>query len=80
MLAFRDKDIGRFDVAMSDACHMSRIKSIRDLDGEGQYLFNLQWTTCDTVFQCQSIKKFQGDKSDAVLFANVINRADVRVI
>ena len=48
----RDRDVGRFDVAMDDARSMSGIESVGNVNGDGEKNFHFQRTPGDAVLQC----------------------------
>ncbi len=78
--AFGDKNICRFDVAVHDSFCVRGIQSISELDGQGQQNVNLNRITVDAVLQRLAVEIFHGDESLAVVFADFVDGADVRVI
>src|ERR1700730_15018190 len=77
---FRDENVRRFDISMNDPRRMRRIESVSDLDRKRQQQFSFQGASGNAVLQHDAIQKLHGDERLPVLFANVIDRADVRVV
>ena len=65
---------------MNDPRRMRRIERVGDLNGKRQEQIGLQETAGDTVLQHDAIQKFHGDECPPILFANVINCADVGMV
>ena len=76
----RNEDVGWFNVTVHDASRMRGVQRVGDLDCEREHVFHIQWLPSDPHLQSHPIQKLHGNESVAVLLANVINRADVRVI
>jgi len=72
-----DENVGRLDVSMNNACGVG---SISNLNRQTEQNFRLDGLSRDPLFQRHAVKKLHGDISTAVLFANVMNRADVGMI
>ncbi len=80
MAPLGNENIGRFDVAMNDALRMSGIEAIGDFDAEIEKNLHVQRTAHDQVLQGPAIKIFHGDKGFAGFVADVVNRANARVV
>jgi len=78
--AWGDENIGGLDVAMNDPGVVGRSQRIGDPDSEREQRFHLQWLAGDALFQGGALQILHDDEGAAVLFTDVINRADVRVI
>ncbi len=78
--AFGDEDVRGLDVAMHDSSRMSGVECVRDFDGERQEDCFLQGTTGDAVRQGHAVQKLHGDEGMAVLFANVVDGADIGMV
>ena len=80
MCAARDKNICRLDIPVDNSTCMRRVERIRNLDGERQQGLHLHRLIADQMLERCSIQKFHDDEGFAVLLADVINRADIRMI
>jgi len=80
LAAIGDKDVGGLDVAMNDAFGVSCVERIGDLRGEIENLINGERTGLDCVFERGPFEQFHDDEGFAVGGADVVNRADVRMI
>jgi len=78
--AFCEKQIAGFKVAMDDALPVRRVEPFGNLDSHIQNSFDLHCLAADTVLQRHPIQKLHHDKGLPVLFAAIMNGADVRVI
>jgi hypothetical protein len=59
---------------------VSGIQRIGDVNGDRKKLLRFHWTPCDVVLQRHAIEEFHGDEGAALLFAYVIDRADIGVV
>jgi len=75
-----DKDVGGFDIPMDDARRMRGIERVGDINGKRQQQISFHGTSGDAVLQHYAVEILHGDKCFPVLFADVINRADVGVV
>ncbi len=80
MPALGDENVGGLDVAMDDSFHMRRIESVRNLNPQLQHLLKRQRLAGNAVLQRLTVQELHHDVCLTVFFADVINRADVRVI
>jgi hypothetical protein len=78
--ALGDENVRGLNVAMDDAFGVRGIQSVRDIDGEGKEIFGVERMAGDAVLERLAVEKFHGDEGLAVLLANVVNGADVRMI
>jgi hypothetical protein len=78
--ALGDEDIGRLDVAVDDSFGMGGIEGVGDFDGECENQFGFQRTIADPVLECKAVQKLHGDEGLAILFADVVDGANVGVI
>ena len=74
------EDVRGLDVAVDDRSGVSRIQCVGDVDGERQKDFHFQRTPCNAVLQGQAVQKLHGDEGMALLLADVVDRADIRMI
>ena len=74
------EDVGGFDVAVHDAFGVRGIECVGDLDGEGKQSVQLERSCADQVFERLAVEKLHGDEGLAVLFADVVNGANVGVV
>jgi hypothetical protein len=75
-----DKNVGRLYVAMHDSFGVRSIQCICNLNPQLQRLLKRQRLSGNALLQCLTVEKLHGDKLLAVLLADVVNGADVRVI
>ncbi len=80
MPSLRDEDVRRLDVAVKDACAVSSVQSISYLYRERQRLLRIKWLSGDQGFESRSLQVLHGNEGLAILFAHLIDRADVRMI
>ena len=78
--ALRHENIRRFDVAVDYSFGVRRIQSFRDLNPEFQRFFQWKRFPMDVTAQRFPVNEFHGDESPSVLLANVIDRANARMI
>ena len=80
MPAIRNEDVRRLDVAVNDAGRVRRVQAIGDLDRQGKQSLCFNRLTRDHMLQRHALQEFHGDERSATLLADVVNRADVRMI
>jgi hypothetical protein len=80
MSAFGDKDIRGFNVAVHDSRRVRSLQRIRDLGGHRQQNVQFHRTPRNAMLERHAVQKLHGNKSQAILFANVVDRTDVRVV
>ena len=65
---------------MDNAFRVSRIQSIRNLDGQREKSLRFHRAPRDAVLQRHPIEKFHGNEGVPVLLADVINCADIGMV
>ena len=75
-----DENVGGLDIAMDDIFEMSGIECIRHVNGEREKRLDLQRTICQRVFQCLAIEILHHDEGAALVIADFIDCANVRMI
>src|SRR5439155_25954346 len=65
---------------MNNSFGVGCIECVGNLDSEGEYRLNFHRTPGNAVLYRQAIEKLHRDESVPIVFANVINSADVRVV
>jgi hypothetical protein len=80
MATLGHEEVGGLDVAMDDSRGMCRLKSVGNLDGDGQKNVRFHGTPRHSVFQCQPVQKLHGDERLARVLSNLVNGADVGMI
>ena len=78
--ALGDENIGGLDVAVNDAFGVRGVERVGDFDGEREQVFDVQRAAGDAVLERLAVEKFHGDEGLAVLLADVVNGADVRMV
>ena len=68
------------DVPVDDAFTVRSVECVGDFDSEHQHCFKLQWTPGNQMLERDAVKKLHDDESFTTLLADVVNRADVRVV
>jgi hypothetical protein len=75
-----DKDVGGFDVTMHDTFCVSGIQSIRDFDSDLEQAIHFHRLARDDVLERGPIEEFHNNEGMAVLLADLVNCADVRMV
>ena len=76
----REHDVPGLQIPMDDALPVCRLKGVRDLDAEAEYLCERQRSTFETCRQRLTFEQFEHEVLGVVLAADVVQAADVRVI
>ena len=76
---FRQHDVPGLQVPMDDAVPVSRLESFGDLDSELQDLIRRERTLLQPFREALPFEQLHDEEVDAVLAADVMERADVRV-
>src|SRR5271169_2105956 len=80
LTSLSDKDIRRLNVTVHNSARVRRIESIRDLNPEFEQLCRLERTPVNRVFQGRAVQILHGNESLPIFLADVIDRADVRMV
>jgi hypothetical protein len=75
-----DENIGGFDVAVHDALGVRCIEGVGDLDGDIEEAIEFERLAGDEMFERNAFEELHDDESFAVLFPDVVNGRDVRMI
>ena len=79
LTAARDEQIGRLDVAMDDARRVRGIERVGDLLAEIEQIVDRQRTARDARLQRLAFQQLHHHELLAVVLADVVQRADVRM-
>ena len=80
MAARRNKDIGRLDVAVSDALRVRRIQPIGNLDREVEQFVDLYEFRPDPVLEGLPFEILHRNEGLAFIFADLINGANMGMV
>ncbi len=80
MAATGDEQIRRLDIAVDDPGVVRRLESVGDLDRRRQQQVDIERVPSNTVLQRCPFEAFHHQERAAVLFADVMNGADVGVV
>ena len=75
-----DEDIGGFDVAVDDARAVRRVERVGHLDAHIQHRVQAQRAPTEAILQRRALQVLHGDERSPVLFADVVDGADVGVV
>ena len=75
-----DEDIGGLDVAVDDARGVRGVERIGDFDKPRHQSFDRQQSLRQLVFESRAIEQFHDEERAAVLFANFVEGANIRVV
>jgi hypothetical protein len=75
----RDDHVGRFQIAVEDAARMRFGQAVSNLNGVVERLIEAQGTSCHSLRQCFSLEILHHEEVDAILAADVEQRANVGV-
>jgi hypothetical protein len=78
--ALGHENILRLDIAVNDAFGVCRIQRVGDLDGQWQQLVEFHCPPINRMLERLSFQKLHGDEGAVVLLADVVNRANIRMI
>ena len=78
--AVDQKNVGGLDVAVDDAFGVRRIKAAGNLNADLQQFCQLDAALGDAVLESLALQQLHGDEGTAFEFADVVNRADVRMV
>ena len=77
---FGDEDIGGLDVAVNDAGAVSGVERVGDFDADFEKAIEFERAAGDDVLESRTVEKLHGDEGAAVVFADVVDGADVGMI
>ena len=80
MAAASDKDVGRLDVAMDDAFAVRGVERVGNFDGQVEQQLGVQRLARNAMLQGHAVEEFHRDKRLAVVIADFVNGADVRMV
>src|SRR5215470_4635854 len=80
MAALGDENIRRLDVTMDDALGVSRVEGIGYVGRYGKQAFGFERLTANQVAESYAIQEFHRDERAARIFADIVDRADARMI
>ena len=80
MPALGDEDVCRLDVAVNDALGVGGVECVGNLDSNGEQRLQIHWAVADQVLQSVAVQKLHGDERLPVLFANIVDSADVGMV
>src|SRR5580698_6388882 len=65
---------------MHNSFGVGSVQRISNLDPQREQRFNFQRTPSNAAFQSDAIQKFHGNEGFPILLANVMNRANIRMV
>ena len=75
-----DEDIGGLDVPVDKTFRVCGLEGVSKLDAEVQKLVQLEWLGGNSVLQRLTFQVLHDNERLALVFADIINSADVRVV
>src|SRR6185369_16135346 len=78
--ALGHENIGGLDVAVDDSLCMGGIQRIRDFNGQGEERLVFERMAGNQVLQRHAIHELHRDEGTAVVFADVVNGADIGMV
>ena len=75
-----DEDIGGLDVAMDDAFGVSGVERVGNVDADFEEAIDFERRAGDDVLERRAFHEFHDDEGAAVVFLNVVDRADVGMV
>src|SRR4029077_7721116 len=78
--ALGDEYVCGLDVAVDDAFRVGGFERVGNFDSPVEDLLERLWLATDVMFQRVAFEELHGDEGDAILVANFVNCADVRMI
>ncbi len=80
MASLRDKNVCGLNVAVNDSFRVRCVQRVGNLNPQFQHLLDVQRFARNAMLQRHPVQKLHGDERLSLLFANVIDRADIGVI
>src|SRR5271166_7029360 len=65
---------------MNNSCGVRYVEPLRDVDGNREQIFNIEWTAGDAMLQRLPVEELHRDKRFSIHLSNVVNGADVGVV
>src|SRR4029077_9972872 len=78
--ALGHEEIRGLDIAMDDSFGVGGIEGVGDLDSQVEQRFEVDGARVDAVLEGFAVEKFHGDKSFAIVVADVVDGADVWMV
>ena len=78
--ALGDEDVGGLDIAVNDAGVVSGVEGVGAVDADFEEAFEFERVRGDDVLERGAVEKFHGDEGAAVVFADVVDGADVGMV
>ena len=78
--ALGDEEVGGLDVAVDDIFGVSGVESVGNFDGKCKERVEFHGAAGDAMLERGALQKFHSDEGLAVLFADIVDGADVGVI
>ena len=75
-----DENIGRLDVPVDDAFRVGGVESVSNFNGNVEQGFEFHGTAHDDVLEGRAVEEFHGDEAPAVLLADFVDGANIRVV
>jgi hypothetical protein len=70
----------RLDVAVQDSFRMGSAEGVRNLNGQIQQFVRFERSAAQPFLQRYALQGFHHDEGLALVFVDVVNRADVRMV
>src|SRR5947207_216103 len=80
MTSLGDEDVCGLNVAMNDALSVGGLERVSDFSDERKQAFRFQRLAPDQIAEREAIEELHCDKSAALLFADIVQRADIWVV
>jgi hypothetical protein len=75
-----DKNVCRLNVTMNNPFAVSGIEGISNFNGQREDGLDLHWPPGNAMLQSKAVQKLHGDEGLAILLADIVNRANVRMV
>src|SRR5262249_38519687 len=80
LFPIRDENVGWLNIAVNNVRGMRSVKRISSLDGQIEEQFHLDRLSTNPLFQRLAFKQLHGDKLPSLVFADVVDGANVWMI
>ena len=78
--ALGDEDVGGFYIAVDDSGVVGGVEGVGAVDADFEEAFEFERVRGDEVLERGAVEKFHGDEGAAVVFADVVDGADVGMV